>query len=281
MGTTKDKFDLAFASKESLRQAINEKGQTVTAETPFSDYAASVRAIKQASAEKPIITVSPAGLITATAGEQVATQQLTTQAGQTIIPGTLDKTIPSGRFTTGNQIIKGDPNLIAENIKTGVTIFGVAGGAEDYVEEIYEDALVLTKSSEAGPPSADVYTVSLSLKREPRVLLAYETYAVVVVQDPNPPYTHTVNGGSIYFPNAPINPGHEPPTYYPDLVYCWYLGFIRDSSGNLLPNMIAPSLTISGKTLTFQGRVTTPVVGTALFPTTIQASFARVLYIPK
>lgn len=146
MGTTKDKFDLAFASKESLRQAINEKGQTVTAATPFSDYAASVRAIKQASAEKPVITVSPAGLITATAGEQVTTQQLTTQAGQTIIPGTLDKTIPSGRFTTGNQIIKGDPNLIAENIKSGVTIFGVAGGAASYVEEYVEDGTSLERS---------------------------------------------------------------------------------------------------------------------------------------
>lgn len=281
MGTTKDKFDLAFASKESLRQAINEKGQTVTAETPFSDYAASVRAIKQASAEKPVIMVSPAGLITATAGEQVTTQQLTTQAGQTIIPGTLDKTIPSGRFTTGNQIIKGDPNLIAENIKTGVTIFGVAGGAEDYVEEIYEDALVLTKSSEGGTPPADVYTVSLSLKREPRVLLAYETYAVVVVQDPNPPYTHTVDGGSIYFPNSPINLAQEPPTYYPDLVHCWYMSFIRDSSGNLLPGRSSSNLMISGKTLTFLNRVTTPVVAPALFPAAIQASFSRVLYIPK
>ena len=52
------------------------------------------------------------------------------QAAQTITPGTADKTIESGRYLTGAQTIKGDSNLKAENIKSGVSIFGVAGSYE-------------------------------------------------------------------------------------------------------------------------------------------------------
>ena len=36
---------------------------------------------------------------------------------QTFTPGTTDKTIPSGRYLTGVQTIKGDPNLLPANIK--------------------------------------------------------------------------------------------------------------------------------------------------------------------
>lgn len=42
-------------------------------------------------------------------------------------PGTEDQIIASGQYLTGAQTIKGDANLLAENIKSGVSIFGVAG----------------------------------------------------------------------------------------------------------------------------------------------------------
>ena len=87
----------------------------------------------------PSISVSTAGKITASAtqsagyvsaGTKSATKQLTTQAAQTITPGTSDKAIASGRYLTGTQTIKGDVNLVAGNIKSGVSIFGVAGTYE-------------------------------------------------------------------------------------------------------------------------------------------------------
>lgn len=49
------------------------------------------------------------------------------QAAQTITPGTVDKTIPSGKYLSGTQIIKGDPELISANIRAGINIFGVTG----------------------------------------------------------------------------------------------------------------------------------------------------------
>ena len=52
------------------------------------------------------------------------------QGAQTITPGTSDQKIASGKYLTGDQTIKGDANLIAGNIKKGVSIFGVAGSFE-------------------------------------------------------------------------------------------------------------------------------------------------------
>lgn len=84
----------------------------------------------------PTITVSTAGLITAesvqaagrvTGGTKTATKQLTTQAAKTYTPTTEDQEIQSGRYLTGKQTIKGDSNLLPENIVSGVTIFGKAG----------------------------------------------------------------------------------------------------------------------------------------------------------
>lgn len=49
-------------------------------------------------------------------------------SGQTITPGTTSKTaIQAGRYASGDISVLGDPNLIAENIKSGVSIFGTAG----------------------------------------------------------------------------------------------------------------------------------------------------------
>ena len=81
--------------------------------------------------EAPVISVSSSGLITATAGDQSATQQLPTQAARTITPSTSTQTaVASGRYTTGNVTVAGSANLVPENIKSGVNIFGVTGTFE-------------------------------------------------------------------------------------------------------------------------------------------------------
>lgn len=48
-------------------------------------------------------------------------------AAHTYTPTTEDQTIAIGQYINGVQTIEGDSNLIAGNIKKGVTIFGVAG----------------------------------------------------------------------------------------------------------------------------------------------------------
>lgn len=93
--------------------------------------------IPRVEAATPIIDVSAEGLITATTeqeagyvpgGSKSATQQLPTQAAETVTPGTTNQTaVASGRYTTGAVQVAGDANLKAENIAEGVSIFGVQG----------------------------------------------------------------------------------------------------------------------------------------------------------
>lgn len=42
-------------------------------------------------------------------------------------PGTSNQTIGANQYLSGAQTIKGDRNLVAENIRSGVSIFGVTG----------------------------------------------------------------------------------------------------------------------------------------------------------
>lgn len=48
-------------------------------------------------------------------------------SGQDITPGTTDQYIAGSQYLTGTQKIKGDANLVAGNIKSGISIFGVMG----------------------------------------------------------------------------------------------------------------------------------------------------------
>ena len=52
---------------------------------------------------------------------------VTKKAAATYTPKTSDQSIASGQYLSGTQTIKGDANLVAGNIKSGVSIFGVTG----------------------------------------------------------------------------------------------------------------------------------------------------------
>lgn len=65
----------------------------------------------------------------------------TTKGETTYIPNTNDQTISSGTYLIGTQTIKGDGNLVADNIKSGVSIFGVNGTYEGSGGGTSEDML--------------------------------------------------------------------------------------------------------------------------------------------
>lgn len=133
--------------------------------TPDSGYdglsKVSVGAMPTATQATPIITVSSSGLITASAtqgagyvaaGTKSATEQMTTQAAKTITPSTAGQTaVPAGRYTTGAVTVKGDANLVAGNIKSGTTIFGVTGTYEGSgggsIGEVFRGEVIPTKET--------------------------------------------------------------------------------------------------------------------------------------
>lgn len=114
--------------------------QSITADNGYDGLSkVTVNAMPTATQATPSITISSDGKITASAtqsagyvaaGTKSETKQLTTKSAETITPSTSNKTIASGTYLTGTQTIKGDANLVAGNIKSGISIFGVTGSYE-------------------------------------------------------------------------------------------------------------------------------------------------------
>ena len=150
------KYTGSIATKTSAN--LSASGATVTA--PAGYYATNAtKSVASGSAATPAtsitatptITISSGGLITASvsASQSVTptvsagyvssgtagtvsvsgsdTEQMTVQAATTWTPTTSNQTIAAGTYLTGAQTISGDSNLQAQYIKSGVSIFGVAG----------------------------------------------------------------------------------------------------------------------------------------------------------
>ena len=116
----------------------NTSNQTITPDSSYNGLSkVTVNSMPTTTQATPSIAVSDAGLITASssqsagyvaAGTKNATKQLTTKAAETITPGTSNKTaVAKGVYTTGAVTVKGDSNLVASNIRSGKSIFGVSG----------------------------------------------------------------------------------------------------------------------------------------------------------
>ncbi len=68
-------------------------------------------------------------------------------AEQEYIPTIEDISIPLGKYLSGNQILKGSPNLLSENIKKGVEIFGVTGTFEGGGSSVRKGTILDTTTS--------------------------------------------------------------------------------------------------------------------------------------
>ena len=110
---------------------------TITVDSDTGEIAASVSATQSVTptVSAGYVSAGTAGTVTVSGSD---TSQMTVQGAQTITPTTSSQTLAKGTFLTGVQTIAGDANLIAANIKSGVSIFGVAGSLTSAV--ISQDA---------------------------------------------------------------------------------------------------------------------------------------------
>lgn len=64
------------------------------------------------------------------ANGEAITGNIVSKAAATYVPTTTDQTITANQYLSGVQTIKGDANLVSENIANDITIFGISGTLE-------------------------------------------------------------------------------------------------------------------------------------------------------
>ena len=100
--------------------SISGTGATVAAGTNALTLSKSVSVT-------PVVTAGYVASGTAGSASVSLTASVTTKAAATITPGTSAQEIAAGTYLTGKQTVVGDANLQAQNIRSGVSIFGVNG----------------------------------------------------------------------------------------------------------------------------------------------------------
>lgn len=122
-GTLQDKTGTAQQATASLDATNSRLQMTIPATAKYSTasklYAAysAIRTLIGLTADKLWTGVTILGLASSRSA----------LAAKTWTPGTSNQTIAAGTCITGAQTIKGDANLKAANIKSGVSMFGVTG----------------------------------------------------------------------------------------------------------------------------------------------------------
>lgn len=125
-----DLFTSVSDGKATVAAAITDKGVETAADATFQQMADNIGAI-QTGTDTSDATATASDILsgkTAFGAAGKITGTIGSVAGTTITPGTATKTaVAANKYTTGAVRVAGDANLVPENIKSGVSIFGVAG----------------------------------------------------------------------------------------------------------------------------------------------------------
>ena len=148
---------VAAGTKSGTKQLTTQAAKTVTPSTSSQTAVAS--------------GVYTTGAVTVAAIPSTYVKPTATKSATTYTPTTSNQTIAAGTYCSGTQTIKGDSNLVAANIKSGVSIFGVAGSLVGGGIQ-YAEGSITSKSTST--TSAGTTILSLTgLSFAPKFVLIY------------------------------------------------------------------------------------------------------------
>ena len=169
-----DKITQLTNIRAAIRTALQNKGIAAAVSHNFADFAADIAAIATgATLQSKRVSAKTTGptYVTPDTGydglSQVIVNMITRQA-KTVTPGTADQTVSpdSGYQGLSSVTVEGDADLVAGNIKSGVSIFGVAGSyAPSVVTQ--EKSVTPTASQQVVTPDSGKYLSKVTVAAAP------------------------------------------------------------------------------------------------------------------
>lgn len=123
-------FTSVSNGKSQIASAITDMGVSTSANDSFAQMATNIGNIETGYDTSQVTATAAtvrSGYKFVNSSGQLITGTIPSKGAQTYTPKTVSQTISSGQYLSGNQTIQGDGNLKANNIKSGVSIFGVSG----------------------------------------------------------------------------------------------------------------------------------------------------------
>lgn len=126
-------FTSVSNGKSQIASAITGMGVSTSANDSFAQMATNISNIETGYDTSQVTATANtvrSGYKFVNSSGQLITGTIPSKGAQTYTPRTVSQTIAKGQYLSGNQTIQGDGNLVASNIKSGVSIFGVRGNFE-------------------------------------------------------------------------------------------------------------------------------------------------------
>src|SRR5699024_4298324 len=123
-------FTSVSNGKSQIASAITDMGVSTSANDSFTQMATNIGNIETGYDTSQVTATANtvrSGYKFVNSSGQLITGTIPSKGAQTYTPKTVSQTIAKGQYLSGNQTIQGDENLVASNIKRGVSIFGVYG----------------------------------------------------------------------------------------------------------------------------------------------------------